>query len=165
VNYELLPLPMTPATLTDKVMAPALALLPDKMTSDAARVMLIAIALQESGLAHRQQVGGPARGLWQFERGGGVRGVLTHPASRDYADRICRQRGIQPAPSPVYAALDQDDILACCMARLLLWTDPKALPVAGQCVASWGLYARVWRPGKPRPDDWPENYQTAVEAL
>lgn len=165
MTYDLLPLPIAPGALVDQVLTPALALLPNTMTSDEAKVMLIAIALQESGLTHRQQVGGPARGLWQFERGGGVRGVLTHPASRDYADRICRQRGIQPTPAQVYAALDQDDILACVFARLLLRTDPAALPTIGDSGGAWNLYARVWRPGKPKPGDWPENYATAAETL
>lgn len=59
---------------------PALELLPPKMTSPEALIMLLTIGLQESGLQHRRQlVGssprptGPATGLWQFEQGGGVR--------------------------------------------------------------------------------------------
>lgn len=54
-----------PATVSDLLRGPvraALRLLPDRMTSDEARVMLGAIALQESGLATRQQYGGPAHG-------------------------------------------------------------------------------------------------------
>jgi hypothetical protein len=70
----------------------ALAGLPASMDSPQARVLLIAIALQESRLTHRDQivkgkkpgVKGPALGLWQFEKGGGVRGVLRHPASKPH---------------------------------------------------------------------------------
>ena len=64
---------------------PALALLPAAMNTPQARCMLLAIGLQESRFVHRRQIGGPARGFWQFERGtrtsrGGVWGV---PAPRD----------------------------------------------------------------------------------
>jgi len=158
-----LPLPISPRAFDALIMPAALALLPVKMASRPARVMLLAIALQESSLAHREQIGGPARGLLQFERGGGVRGVLTHPASRDYADRVCRLRDVQPTPAQVYAALAGDDVLAVALGRLLLWTDPQALPDDEQ--GGWALYARVWRPGHPRPDDWPGNYQTAIRAV
>jgi hypothetical protein len=159
-----LPLPISPCDFATRILPPALALLPEKMDSRQARALVLAICLQESGLAHRTQMnGGPARGLAQFERGGGVRGVLTHPASRDYADRVCRLRGIQPTPGQVYNSLADDDILAVALARLLLWTDPHTLPADEQ--GGWDLYARVWRPGKPRPDDWPANYRTACETV
>ena len=58
--------------------------------------MLLAIGLQESRLTHRRQIGGPARGLWQFERGGGVAGVLRHAASRDHALSVCDARRVAP---------------------------------------------------------------------
>src|SRR5690606_35371438 len=97
---RLMDLPITPHDFVGQIMDPALDLLPARMGSIEARVMLLSIALQESGLAHRWQVvdlarpqaKGPARGLLQFERGGGVRGVLTHPASRDYAADVCLAR-------------------------------------------------------------------------
>jgi len=108
--------------------APALAMLPERMTSLAAERQLIAIGLQESRLTHRRQIGGPARGLWQFERGGGVRGVLMHPASRSHALIVCTLRNVAPTATAVYAALEHDDVLAAAFARLLLWTDPQALP-------------------------------------
>ena len=53
----------------------AFALLPPAMDTPDARVLLLAIGLQESKFSHRLQIGGPARGYWQFEQGGGVRGV------------------------------------------------------------------------------------------
>lgn len=145
--------------------APALALLPARMNSPQAEAMLLAIGLQESGLAHRRQVGGPARGFWQFEQGGGVRGVLQHPLSRPHALAVCEVRGIAPVPSAVYAALEHDDILAAAFARLLLWTDPAPLPAVGDVGKSWDLYLRTWRPGKPHRNRWDGCYASAMDAL
>jgi hypothetical protein len=145
--------------------APALALLPAKMSGAKAETMLLAIGLQESRFEHRKQIGGPAVGLWQFEQGGGVRGVLTHPASRDHAAALCRARGIPASASAIYSALVTDDVLAAAFARLLLWTDPAALPAVGAQASAWDLYLRVWRPGKPHPRTWEGLYQKAQAAV
>ena len=48
--------------------------LPDRMLSDEAVTMMLAIGYQESRFEHRRQIRGPARGFWQFEHGGGVVG-------------------------------------------------------------------------------------------
>lgn len=162
---RLMDLPITPHDFVGQIMEPALDLLPAKMGSIEARIMLLSIALQESGLTHRRQIKGPARGLLQFERGGGVKGVLTHPASQDYAADVCLARGVVAAPQQVYDALDQDDVLAVALGRLLLWTDPRALPAVGDALGGWNLYQRVWRPGKPHPDKWLGHYRTACAAL
>ena len=157
-----------PATVSDLLRGPvraALRLLPDRMTSDEARVMLGAIALQESGLTTRQQYGGPAHGLWQFERGGGVKGVLKHHATREHARALCAKCHVSPTEQAVYEALCRDDVLAAGFARLLLWTDPKALPALGDEAGAWGLYLRTWRPGKPRPAHWAGNYRQALLAV
>ncbi|MFZ5959864.1 hypothetical protein ACOXVJ_20375 [Pseudomonas knackmussii] len=147
------------------VIEPALALLPARMTSPPANAMLLGIGLQESGFLYRRQLGnGPARSFWQMERGGGVHGVLTHPASAKLAGGICAQRGVEPSEQAVWEAIEQDDILAAALARLLLWTDAQALPALGDTAGGWALYARVWRPGKPRPAEWPANYLKAVGA-
>lgn len=129
----------------------ALRLLPSRMTSPEAEAMLLAIGLQESLLIHRRQIGGPARGLLQFETGG-VRGVLEHPASRQLARAICIERGIEPTTAAVYAALEHDDVLAMAIGRLLLWTDSKPLPELGDADAAWALYLRTWRPGAAKRD-------------
>ena len=76
------------------VYAETMQLLPAKMDSPQARAMLKAIALQESRFEHRKQIGGPARGFWQFEQGGGVRGVLNHPYSREHIRRILTGKGL-----------------------------------------------------------------------
>lgn len=145
--------------------APALALLPERMTSPAAETMLLAIGLQESRLVHRRQIGGPARGLFQFERGGGVRGVLLHPVSREHAAAVCRARGVDPTEVAVYNALEHDDVLAAAFARLLLWTDPLPLPALGRVDAAWNLYLRTWRPGRPHERTWAGLYAQALEAV
>ena len=98
----MLPLPMTPAECLAGVLEPTFHdLLPGKFDSREARVLLLAIAGQESNLAYRKQVGGPAMGLFQFEQGGGVRGVLTHPASRTYVRMVCQYRAVAPTEAPL----------------------------------------------------------------
>jgi hypothetical protein len=157
-------LAMTPREVNEKILSPAFALLPSVMDSPEARVMLLAIGGQESNLEYRRQVFGPARGLWQFERGGGVRGVLEHLATREHAKRVCCARNARWNPMAVWVVLDHDDILAAAFARLLLWTDPKPLPRIGDVDSAWRLYLRTWRPGKPHPGRWPAHYNAAIEA-
>ena len=151
----------------ERAIDPALALLPARMDSLAARVMLLAIGLQESRFLHRRQIGGPARGLFQFEKGsrasrGGVWGVYLHPASKSHLAVLCKARSVACDPDAIYAALEYDDVLAAGVARLLLWTDPKALPAVGEADPAWALYLRTWRPGKPKPDSWPPLYRQAA---
>lgn len=144
---------------------PALAILPDSMNSAKARVMLLAIGLQESRFEHTHQIGGPAHSWWQFEKGGGVKGVLTHKASRGHAAVLCAARGIVPQPTSVFDAMEHDQVLAAGMARLLLWTDPRALPKIGDADGAWALYLRTWRPGKPHPKTWGKLYDQAAFAV
>ncbi|MFY1848681.1 hypothetical protein [Achromobacter dolens] len=158
---------MTLDAIVADAITPALALLPAGMDTPAARVMLLAIGLQESRFVHRRQIGGPARGFWQFEKGtrasrGGVWGVYLHQASKDRLAALCKARSVTCDPDAIYAALEYDDVLAAGVARLLLWTDPKALPAVGDSDAGWALYLRTWRPGKPKPDSWPPLYRQAV---
>ena len=122
-------------------------LLPAKFDGAPARVLLLAIGMQESGFAARQQRGGPARSYWQFEQGGGIRGVLTHPTSKAWARAVCGLRAVAPVESDVYAAFLVDDQLACAFARLLLFTDPAVLPAVDDEQGAWEYYLRTWRPG------------------
>jgi len=78
------------AEVIAKIINPGLAMLPLAMDSPRARLLLIAIGRQESKFKDRAQVlngggKGPARGFWQFEQGGGVKGVMTHPATTGHA--------------------------------------------------------------------------------
>ena len=131
-----------------------------------ARVMILAIGLQESRFQYRRQMGnGPAMGFWQFERGGGVKGVLNHQASKDKAHKLCLARGVDPVSEKVWAALETDDVLAAGFARLLLLTDPRALPEASNAQAAWDCYERNWRPGKPHPQTWSAFHKEAREAV
>ena len=151
---------------------PALRLLPAAMDTPEARVMLIAIGLQESRLAHRRQlVGnpprpiGPAKGLWQFERGGGCKGVVSHSASRYWMARTVKARGVEFNATALWNAIERDDVLAAAAARLLLFTDPRRLPHLGDEREAWNLYMRTWRPGKPHRATWPALYAQALAAV
>lgn len=161
-----------------KILGPALACLPLAMDSPRARCMLLAIGLQESGFIYRAQVlnnggKGPARSFWQFEQGGGVKGVLNHSAVSGLAHRVCAERDVPFNTLSAWTRMETDDVLAACMARLLLYTDPRPLPGLNDDIdslkpeesASWLYYARNWRPGKPHPDKWPGNWARAVAAL
>ena len=150
------------------IIEPALSLLPAKMESPQAVVMLLAIGLQESRFEYRRQMGnGPAKSFWQAEQGGGmVTGLLRYrvEAIRDLVTWLCAGRGVVPAAPDVWNAIEHDDVLAAGLARLLLYTDPARLPALGDEAGAWDLYLRTWRPGKPRPKEWPENYAAALEA-
>lgn len=156
--------------ITREAIEPALALLPPKMDTPAARVMLLAIGQQESRFMYRAQKiagkpyeKGPARGFWQFERGGGVVGVMTHPATKDYAQAICAIRNVPFDSVLVHAALETDDTLAAVFARLLLWADRLPLPaVTASHEDAWSCYTRNWRPGKPHRDTWDDFHRAAV---
>lgn len=144
---------------------PAMALLPPKMTSDKATVMLLAIGLQESRLTHRKQIGGPAKSFLQFESGGGVKGVMTHSASFASAKGLCQALAVPFERAAIFQAMEFNDVLAFGLGRLLLYTDPKALPEIGDAQASWDLYQRAWRPGKPHRQTWDELYAVACKVV
>lgn len=151
--------------ITSSIIPGALSLLPRAMDTAPARILLVAIALQESKLLHRAQIGGPARGFWQFEAGGGVRGVLTHPSTRAHAGNLLESmryaRGLSADAG--LTAIQHNDILACGFARLLLWTLPGALATTPD--EGWRQYLAAWRPGKPHPGTWAGHYATAVNAI
>lgn len=156
----------TPREILTGPMAEAALLLPAIPFSPNACIQLLATGLQESGLIYRRQHGnGPAKSVFQLEQGGGVHGVLTHPASRGLAVMLCNKRGVTPSESAAWNAIETDDVLACGFARLLYWTDPRSLPLRDDTEGSWDLYARTWRPGKPKHDTWAANHSAAVAAV
>ena len=143
-----------------------LALLPSSLSSPQARVMMYAIGLQESRMTYRRQIVngkpiGPAKGLWQFERGGGCKGVVEHPASRYWMARVCTRQGVPFNATEVWNQLERDDAFAAVAARLLLFTDPKKLPEIDDAGGAWNLYVRTWRPGKPHRQTWDAFHQYA----
>lgn len=164
----------TPFLCLTTAIRPACAVLGERFVDRRAELVLLAIALQESGLRTRVQrvkkmpapdaKWQPARGLWQFELIG-VEGVLRHAASGRHADALCAKRGVVAAKYPVQAALERDDVLAAGFARLLLFTLPQALPAIGDVDRAWDQYVSAWRPGKPHRDRWTANYARAREAL
>jgi len=163
---------MTLSEIRERGIAPALALLPARMSSREAEIMLLAIGLQESRFEHRRQlVGspprptGPAKSFWQAEQGGGmVTGLLRYhdDSARDLAVGLCAVRGVDPSPRAVWDAIERDDVLAAGLARLLLWTDPGRLPRLGDADGAWQLYVRTWRPGKPHRSTWVDLYGQAL---
>lgn len=133
-------------------------LLPMKMDSPFARINQAAIGQQESGYLVRRQYGnGPARGYWQFEEGGGVKGVMEHKATAELARSVCHARGIPFVRRTVWEALETDDVLAAAFCRLLMWTDSGKLPTSE--ADGWAMYARTWRPGRPHPEKWPASWK------
>lgn len=163
---------MTLDEITRVGINPALKLLPSSMDSREARVLLLAIGLQESQFtARRQLVGnpprptGPAKSFWQGEIGGGmVHGVRVHKATRAHAAKLYEARGVEPIDREIWNTIEHDDVLAAGLARLLIYSDPFTLPKLGDSAAAWRLYAdRCWRPGKPHPETWAGFYKQALE--
>lgn len=136
-------------------------LLPAEWDSAEARAMEVTIALQESRLRYRRQVGGPAHGFLQFERGGGWQGVLTHPVTREHATRVLAIMAYGLPDVTDYYALEHNDILAFVFGRLLLRTHPKALPKRNEPGYAWDYYMNLWRPGKPHRHTWDAFYKQA----
>lgn len=155
--------------------------LPPQLDSPKARVMVYATGWQESRFEFRRQVvevvkrgrvelspTGPAKGFWQFERGGGCKGVLQHPSSRYWMVTACQHHGVAPNPSGLWDAIQDNDVLAAIAARLLYFTDPKKLPEVSDVEGAWKLYLRTWRPGAAKRqydelrEKWTGNHDAAA---
>ena len=104
-----------------------------------------------------------------------VQGVRMHEATRDKAKLLYKARGVQPNNQAIWDAIENDDVLAAGLARLLLWSDPKALPKLGDVEGAWQLYLRTWRPGAytngtpakraELREKWTGNYAKALGAV
>lgn len=136
----------------------------ERQSTPEARAMVLAIGLQESEfIFRRQKENGPARGFFGFEEAG-VRGVLTHKASKPLIMPILDVMGYRtnlPNVTEIHDALTDNDVLACAFARLLLWTHSNPLPTADQATKGWMQYIQCWRPGKPRQSTWEGNFNKA----
>lgn len=144
----------------------AFQLLPVKMDTRPARVIHAAIGYQETKYLTRVQYGnGPARGYWQFEKGGGVKGVMMFGGQvSDLALKICEARKVPFQRELIWKAFETDDVLAAAFARLLMYTD--AAPLPDNAVDAWKMYAnRVWNPGKPHPDEWAASWAFGLECV
>lgn len=156
---------MKPDEFLQLYITPALTWMGWKYNSRNARRMLLAVALQESDLTERFQIGknGPlphlARGFWQFEKCGGVRGVLRHPSTHWLKGYLTALGYTDHSEDNIHHAIAFDATLACVMARSLLWTHPGDIPSAR--APAYRFYDDCWRPGKKRPDAWERNWAIA----
>lgn len=147
-----------------------LALLPVTMRTAHRKVLLYATSRQENPKRLPKQVGGPAVSDYQFESGGGVRGVLEHPSTAALAASVCKARGLTASRLTVYEALQHDQVLAAAFAGLLYYTDAGRLPAVGDEQGAWDVYLRTWRPGafKRQPEElrakWSKSYNDAMVA-
>lgn len=159
-------------TIARHIIPAALSILPPPMNTTNARAMLLAIGLQESKFQHRRQTNyGPARGFWQFEKAG-IRGVVKHVESRGPLAAALRELRYEHLIDPLsfqvadlHYAVEDNDVLACVFARLLLRTLPASLPGPDDNGAGWAQYLDGWRPGKPKPDSWPAHFAKAWEMV
>jgi len=159
---------MTPHRLINTGIAPALAELELQGIPDSvdARRFLLAIALQESGLVHRRQVvqgggeNGPASSFWQFEQGGGCKGVLSHRSTAARMVKVCSDYNVFATPEGLWTAMRYNDVVAAAAARLLIFTLPKGLPKTAD--EGWQQYLDAWRPGKPHLKTWAANWDAAT---
>lgn len=158
---------MSPEIFMQNALVPALALLPEKMNSQPAKAIILTICLQESRLKYRRQIGGPARSYAMFEQGGGIQGVLTHPAVKAYTQTALTELdyAYDSDAAACYVAIEHNDILAAVFARLLLYTLPDALPGRAAPGTGWSQYLRAWRPGKPHRATWDDFYSAAWEIV
>jgi hypothetical protein len=164
------------AVTAHKFLLPAASnLFPAYLHTPEAMAMLLAIGMQESDFIHRQQlighhrnwwesVKGPARSFWQFELIG-IQGVLEHPATRSMAITLCQRFGYPIDAGVLHRAVTHNDLLAAGFARLALYRLPYPLPARDQDENGWNQYIEAWRPGKPKPDRWPERFKRAWEIV
>lgn len=160
---------MTPHKLLYLAIVPALGELKQHGIPDTflARRLLLAIALQESRIAHRRQVSsdgtesGPAASFWQFEMNGGCKGVLTHRQVAPSMRQVCEDFNVEPTARGLWTAIQYNDVVAAAAARLLVYTLPGKLPETVD--DGWEQYLNAWRPGKPHPNTWAANWNLAAK--
>lgn len=135
-------------------------------------VLMCAISGTESAWTARVQSGnGPAHGLFQFERAGvsavyynRVAGPLLRRALQTGAYDL---RDWGHGPSDIWYCLREPaaDSLAVLVARLNLFSDPRALPALPDQSGMFAYYTHNWRPGKPSPERFWESYTMAVTTV
>ena len=155
---------MNPSACLSTVIVPTLT----EMNRDSpeARLILLAISIQESALTHLEQVGGPARSFWQ-EEPNGIKAVIQNQVVNRILFDYCQRHGISFDEPDIYAAVatEPGQPLACVVARCLLLADPHPLPAIGNEEAAWNCYEWNWRPGKPDRSRWTDSYQAAMAAI
>lgn len=87
-----------------------------------ARRLVLAIGAQESGFTSRVQAPvAHAKGFWQFEAGGGVRGVLSHPNTQKEALAACAALVVPATVNGIWMARRSD-----CWPDQSDWTTPRS---------------------------------------
>lgn len=169
---------MTPIVLLRDVIVPALRLLGPPLATREAAVLLLAIALQESGLElkYRRQVlarrdprtgqttllpVGRALSWWQIEPPTLVDCISRHARTREALAELGTLEEILADPNVV---LRWSELSGAVVARGIMRLDPRPLPAVGDRPGGWAFYRGCWRPGKPRPKEWPAAYAAALEA-
>lgn len=157
-----------------------LALLPDTLRSIDAKVQVYATSIQENPTRVPRQLikkdgnlqpVGPAAGDYQFEKTGGIRGLVNFksPRLQQMLDHVCAERMWGKNEDTLFGAVQVDPILAAALARLLYFTDAGALPKAGAEQYAWDVYLRTWRPGAYERDPkglrakWSKSYAEAMK--
>lgn len=146
----------------------------DLMSAEAC-AELLAIGMQESDFAHRQQLTGgirdwwrsltgPAASYWQIERAG-IKGVMQHHRTRPMLQRALEKLGYPEDLETIWSAIRYDNILAVVVARLILFQYPGRLPLENEPSVGWSQYFATWRPGKPKPEKWAACYRTAWDIV
>jgi hypothetical protein len=133
------------------------------MANENGIMLMTAIGFQESRFLYRRQIGGgPARGFWQFEKGG-VEAVLKHSVGDIARDVMYNMSMFGTDADYIMQAIEYNDVLAAVFARLLLFTNKKIIPTFCEAnkEALWKYYLETWRPGKPRPETWDKSIEIA----
>lgn len=160
---------MTPEDLLTDAIIPALKELGGTLESPGAAVFLLAWCLQESGatLTARVQAGrkhNPALGLPQLEYGEQAMTALVVKKYPEFREWLVANGYPDDDHEAVRQAARDDDRLAMIIARLGAYASSKPMPAVGDAQAAWALYFDTARPGRPRPEKWPANYERALAA-
>jgi hypothetical protein len=89
---------------------------------------------------------------------------MTHGSTSKLAKAMCDVCTVVAGDAAVWRSLEGHDDLATAFARLLITTEPRALPKT----ADEGLsqYLNLWRPGKPcTSQTWATNWNTADQTV
>lgn len=160
--------------------AAGLALLPESLGTLDARVQLYATSIQENPTRAPRQIirkdgklqpVGPAAGDYQFEKTGGIAGLVRFKNARvsNMLADVCNARRVAITVDALFDAIQVDPVLAAALARLLYFTDSGALPKAGAEQYAWDVYLRTWRPGAYERDPkglrakWSRSYAEAMK--
>lgn len=148
------------------VVEPALKLLPERMTSNAARVMLLTVGLYKSRFTYRfltmrgqPYIKAEDRGFWGFSPGL-TQKVLDDPSTKDLAVSLCEERAVDPKEA--WRFLEIDDVLSAGLARLLLDIHglTENLPASED---AWSLYVSAWSPIYRNMESWEGFYVKSLK--